>query len=96
MQLLYDPAIAEPLAGPGDNAAPPDAWGLFDGLSHLPLLTFRGALSDILDEDCCARMQRRHPGMKRGTLPDVGHAPMLDEPGDAGLMSVPSGNAPFP
>lgn len=81
LRLLYDPAIARPFSRPGDNAAPPDAWALFDGLCRRPLLVFRGVLSDILDEDCCARMQRRHPGMKLVTLPSVGHAPMLDEPG---------------
>ena len=80
LQLLYDPAIAEQLADPGEDTAPPDTWALFDGLNHLPVLIFRGALSDILDEDCCARMQRRHPGMTLITLPGVGHAPMLDEP----------------
>lgn len=88
LRLLYDPAIAEQLAGSGENTAPPDAWALFDELSHLPLLTFRGALSDILDEDCCARMQRRHPGMKLVTLPGVGHAPMLDEPGAVRRLRV--------
>ena len=86
LQLLYDPAIAKPFSRPGDNAAPPAAWALFDGLRHLPLLAFRGALSDILNEDCCGRMQRRHPGMKLVTLPGVGHAPMLDEPGAIGHL----------
>lgn len=81
LQLLYDPAIAEQLADPGEVTALPETWALLDGLNHLPVLTFRGALSDILDEDCCARMQRRHPGMTLVTLPGVGHAPMLDEPG---------------
>ena len=81
LQLLYDPAIALPFSQPGENVAPLDAWALFDGLRGMPLLVFRGALSDILDEDCAARMQRRHPGMKLVTLPGVGHAPMLDEPG---------------
>lgn len=81
LQLLYDPAIAKPFSQPGENAAPFDAWALFDGMRRLPLLVYRGALSDILDEDCAARMQRRHPGMKLVTLAGVGHAPMLDEPG---------------
>ena len=88
LQLLYDPAIAEQLAGPGKNAAPPDAWALFDGLRRLPLLTIHGELSDILDQACCARMRRKHPGMTLVTLPGVGHAPMLDEPGAIRRLKV--------
>ncbi len=41
----------------------------------------RGLLTDLLDLDCVAEMQRRHPGMVRVDVADVGHAPMLDEPG---------------
>jgi len=38
-------------------------------------------VSDILDEACFAEMQRRHPHLTPVTVPEVGHAPMLDEPG---------------
>ena len=80
-ELLYDPAIAEPLAAASGNAAPPDTWPLFDALGKVPVLAIRGALSDVLDEACFAEMQRRHPGLTPLTVADVGHAPMLDEPG---------------
>lgn len=80
-ELLYDPAIARSLGGSDGNAVPPNTWRLFDGLRHLPCLTLRGALSDILGEECCAEMQRRHPGMALVTVTGVGHAPMLDESG---------------
>ena len=80
-RLLYDPAIAEPMRASGSNAAPPDAWPLFEALRDLPVLALRGALSDILDEACFAEMQRLHPQLTPVTVPEVGHAPMLDEPG---------------
>ena len=80
-QLLYDPAIADPLRASESNAAPPDAWPLFDAMRGVPVLALRGALSDILDEACFAEMQQRHPRLTPVTVPEVGHAPMLDEPG---------------
>ncbi len=80
LELRYDPAIAEPIAENDDNAVPADPWPLFDGTTRLPLLVFRGQLSDILEPDCVAEMKHRHSNMTLVTVPDVGHAPMLDEP----------------
>ena len=39
------------------------------------------AISDLLDTDCVAEMRRRHPNMGYLEVPNVGHAPMLDEDG---------------
>lgn len=80
-RLLYDPAIAEPLRASGGNAVPPDAWPMFEAMGDMPVLALRGALSDILDETCFVEMQQRHPRLTPVTVPEVGHAPMLDEPG---------------
>ncbi|MBQ61998.1 MAG: alpha/beta hydrolase [Gammaproteobacteria bacterium] len=78
--LRYDPAIAEPMANNQDNAVQADLWSLFDLMKNLPLLTFRGELTDILSLDCANEMRRRHPDMKLVEVANVGHAPMLDEP----------------
>ena len=80
-RLLYDPAIAEPLRASGGNAVPPDAWPMFKAMRDVPVLALRGVLSDILDEACLAEMRQRHPLLTLVTVPEVGHAPMLDEPG---------------
>ena len=80
-QLLYDPAIAEPMRTSGANAVPRDAWPLLEAMRQVPVLAVRGALSDILDEACFAQMQQRHPHLTPVTVPEVGHAPMLDETG---------------
>lgn len=81
VNLDYDPNITAPLKEGGGGASPDDLWPLFDALTNKPVLLLRGEISDLLSLDCVAEMQRRHPGMAFLTIPGVGHAPMLDEPG---------------
>ena len=78
VELDYDPAIAEPFKAP-DGAAPPDMWPLFDALAPVPVLSIRGAISDLLSPDVVARMAARHPRFTRVEVPRVGHAPLLTE-----------------
>lgn len=75
----YDMAIAEPFAKPG-NAAPPNLWLAFEALAGVPMLLVRGGLSDLLSADTVKQMGVRNPKMRTITVPDVGHAPTLDEP----------------
>ena len=79
--LDYDMGISEAMKASEEAAVPPDMWPLFDALSATPLMLIRGAITDLLDEDCVQEMQRRHPGMETVSVPNVGHAPTLDEPG---------------
>lgn len=79
----YDPRIAEPFSAvaAADPPAPaPDLWPGLEALGGLPLLMLRGGLSDILSEETLAEMARRLPDASALTLPDIGHAPTLDEP----------------
>ena len=46
----------------------------------IPILAIRGALSDILSAETLISMGERHPNLTALTLPNRGHAPMLDEP----------------
>ena len=85
--LDYDPGIARAFAPPppppeGQQPPPPiDLWPLFKGLATgRPLLTVRGALSDLLSADIARRMREAAPEMAYAEVPGVGHAPMLDEP----------------
>jgi len=80
LELAYDPAIAEPMNADTGAAVPPDLWSLFDGLSSLPLLVIRGALSDILSAATVQEMARRHPRLRHVDVPQRGHAPLLSEP----------------
>ena len=77
----YDMKIAEPIfQAAGDNATvPPDLWHAFDRLAEVPLLVLRGELSRLLSDDTMVRMIR-HDGVVGVTIPEVGHAPTLDEP----------------
>lgn len=79
LRLDYDLAIGKSLRESAKGPLP-DLWPLFRGLRDLPVLTLRGALSDILDAETLARMQAEHPGMIAVTVPDIGHVPELDEP----------------
>ncbi|MGZ5985314.1 MAG: alpha/beta fold hydrolase, partial [Caulobacteraceae bacterium] len=68
--LDYDPDIAKAFAPPpppppGQPPPPPvDLWPLFKGLAAgRPLLTIRGALSDLLSADIARRMHEAAPDM---------------------------------
>lgn len=77
--LDYDPMISAPLTEDQKAAAPSDPWALFTGLKGTPLLVLRGELSDLLSKDCFLRMQSELPELTAVEVPDVGHAPALDE-----------------
>jgi pimeloyl-ACP methyl ester carboxylesterase len=76
LEVEWDVRIVEPLMG--DH--PGDLWPMFRALRRLPVLAIRGERSDVLSADCFERMARELPALERVTVPDVGHAPALDEP----------------
>jgi pimeloyl-ACP methyl ester carboxylesterase len=75
----YDMKIAEPFNQPG-GAAPVDLWPGITGLSGKPVLLLRGEHSDILSPATHLAMAEHLPGSEAVTVPQVGHAPTLDEP----------------
>ncbi len=75
----YDPRIAEPLRLPGADAGV-NLWAAFKSLTGLPVLSLRGALSDVFAADTQAQMAARLPDFVVATVPGVGHAPTLTEP----------------
>ena len=77
--LDYDMRIAEPFRVSGGDTGS-DLWTAFRGLADVPLLVVRGERSDLLTEDTLAQMQADMPLMESVTVPNVGHAPTLDEP----------------
>ena len=79
-ELDYDPAISGLLAMPG-RIITFVARLLFRRLARgRPTLLLRGALSDLITADIARRMAKAAPSMQIVVVPDVGHAPMLDEP----------------
>lgn len=78
----YDPEIAVPFNLPNNssNAGALDLWLALESFHDRPLLSLRGALSDILSAASQARMAQRMPRLTAVTVPRVGHAPTLEEP----------------
>ncbi len=74
----WDVNIVKPIIGTRD--ATPNRWTFFRGLRPIPLLAFRGEVSDLLSEECFARMGREYPEARLVTVPRTGHAPTLTEP----------------
>lgn len=75
----YDPAIAQ--SATSDPDAPlPTMWDQFAAFKDIPTAVIRGALSDLLSPDIVARMKLAKPDLITAEVPNVGHAPMLNEP----------------
>lgn len=80
-RLDYDPDISVPIIAAGQKALVPDLWPSFKRLARgRPTMLIRGALSDLLDEPISSKMRSKAPEMVYVEVPEVGHAPMLDEP----------------
>jgi len=79
-ELDYDPHIALAFADYDSDAPPADLTPYFTALAAKPLLSVRGALSDILSEEGVAHMRSVAPGVETVTVEGVGHAPTLEEP----------------
>jgi len=71
----YDPAIAQTFAVSADGI--PELWPQFEAVTPVPVLSIRGARSDLLSAETVARMAERHPRLTTHTVPDEGHAPLL-------------------
>jgi pimeloyl-ACP methyl ester carboxylesterase len=52
----------------------------FEALAKAPVLSVRGAVSDILTEAGVADMRAASANVEAVSVEGVGHAPMLDEP----------------
>lgn len=80
--LIYDPAIANAFAGaPADV----DLWTFWD-LIRCPTLVLRGAQSDLLLHDTALEMTRRGPKARLVEFPGIGHAPMLMDADQIGVV----------
>ncbi|WP_309610926.1 alpha/beta hydrolase [Sphingomonas sp.] len=75
----YDPGIAEPFHAASD-APPMNIWPCYEALAGRPVTILRGALTDLFALDVGERMASAIPDVELVTVPNVGHAPSLDEP----------------
>jgi pimeloyl-ACP methyl ester carboxylesterase len=74
----YDVQLAKTLAGIDFHRPIPPLWAEFDAMGRVPLMVLRGANSDLLSEETVSAMRTRHPSMEAVTVPDQGHAPILN------------------
>lgn len=77
--LDYDMRIAEPFKLPGGETGF-DLWPVFKALDGVPSLVVHGGISDLLTAETVERMKAEVPSLESVTVPNVGHAPTLDEP----------------
>lgn len=80
LETAYDPHIALAFIDFDEDAPTPDLTPLFTTLAQKPMLSVRGALSDILTADAVDAMRAAQPSIETATVENIGHAPMLDEP----------------
>jgi len=76
IEFAYDPLIAQGFS----NAPPPSLMPLFEALAAVPVLVVRGRLSDLLSPEGVDAMKRAKPDLEVVEVPNVGHAPTLEEP----------------
>lgn len=75
----YDMRIAEPFRQPGGDTGF-DLWTAFSALKGVPSVVVHGEISDLLSRATVERMLTENPDMEAVSVPNVGHAPTLEEP----------------
>lgn len=83
--LAYDPGIAEPFRQATGEGKDLELWPVYDAV-RCPTLLLRGAESDLLRRETAAEMTRRGPRAQLVEVPGVGHAPMLLDEAQIGLV----------
>lgn len=81
LELDYDPAVIRTTRPWLLWLLRPVLWRAVRGLTaRVPVLVVRGALSDILPAEVARQMAATSDSARLVEVPDVGHAPMLNEP----------------
>ncbi len=80
LALRYDPRLRDAVTELASSSTAVNLWPWFDALAGVPLLTLRGANSDLLSPETAAEMRARRPDMAFTEVADRGHTPFLDEP----------------
>ncbi len=75
----YDLLLMKGLAALDLEQPLPDFWAPFTGLAPFPMLSIRGANSDLFSAETQAEMSRRHPDCTVLVVEGQGHAPSLSD-----------------
>ncbi|MBZ8131900.1 alpha/beta hydrolase [Afifella sp. IM 167] len=73
----FDPNLMKTVQNLDLEDEVPTLWPQFASLAKIPVMSIRGANSDLLSPSVVDEMARRHPSMERLTVPGQGHAPLL-------------------
>ncbi len=84
VRTTYDPAIGAPFREE-DRIQDIDLWAVW-GKITCPTLLLRGGMSDLFPEATALRMLGSRAGVNYHTFPNIGHAPMLMEPGQINIV----------
>ena len=76
----FDRRLAKMLRKINLSRPVPDLWPQFIALGQMPAFVLRGANSDVLSAETLEAMIECHPNLRAMTVPDQGHAPVLQEP----------------
>lgn len=79
LELSYDAKLARTLDGVDERGTPP-LWAQFGALAHVPMLLFRGALTDLLSAETVEQMRARRKQLDVVEVPDQGHPVSLESP----------------
>ncbi len=85
LRFDYDMAIADNFQRAAGKPQI-DAWPYYKALAGRPVTILRGALSDLLSDDTAQAMTAALADVELVTVPDVGHAPTLEEPESQAAM----------
>ena len=83
-EMRYDPRIGEAFRGEG-RPGRVDLWPMFDAI-QCPTLVLRGGDSDLLSVATFKQMAERGPRVSTHEIPGVGHAPMLMDEQQIGVV----------
>jgi pimeloyl-ACP methyl ester carboxylesterase len=84
-EMAYDPGIAEPFRQAMGQGGDVELWPIYDAV-RCPTLLLRGAQSDLLSAATAGRMAERGPRARVVEIPGVGHAPVLMDDGQIGVV----------
>ncbi len=77
--ISYDHKLAKAIGTVDLSRAVPSLWPQFIALGQFPTFVLRAEHSDILSTETLEEMIERHPNLRSMTVPEQGHAPVLQE-----------------
>ena len=75
----YDPDLVQSLSSIDITQDIPSMWPQFTALGNFPIMTIRGANSDILSDETLQKMHESVPHMLSYVVENEGHAPLLNK-----------------